>query len=128
MAAETKVDTSGECNAISERGSLREFQICDVLQEEVGLATEEAKEAVVSAQEYVKLKIQELQDLKHEIEAKRALGSDEEKAASITEFHEKVMIIQHEIAQTVEQANAGVQKVRHCQRKVHLQIQSLGQD
>lgn len=77
----------------------------------MGLATEQAKEAVISAQEYVKLKVQELQDLKHEIEAKRALGSDEEKAASITEFHEKVMIIQHEIAQTVEQANAGVQKV-----------------
>ncbi|KAK9830787.1 hypothetical protein WJX74_007084 [Apatococcus lobatus] len=78
--------------------------------EVVGLATEQAKEAVISAQEYVKLKVQELQDLKHEIEAKRALGSDEEKAASITEFHEKVMIIQHEIAQTVEQANTGVQR------------------
>ena len=67
---------------------------------------------MVNAQEYVKQKVQELQELKQEIEHTRSIGSEEQKAASIAEFHEKVMIIQHEIAQTVEQANAGVQRVR----------------
>ncbi len=81
------------------------------MQAVVGLATEEAKRDLVSAQDYVKLKVQELQELKTEIEHTRSIGSEEQKAASVAEFHEKVMIIQHEIAQTVEKANAGVQRV-----------------
>ena len=112
MAAETKVSLRLSEQTFHFLKSESPHILGCVLQAEVGLATEQAKDAVVSAQEYVKLKVRELEQLKADIERTRSSASAEEKAASAATFHEKVMIIQHEIAQTVEHANAGVQRVK----------------